>query len=370
MVCNSYSDYLHKLLTLGVGLIKGDQLHILCVDGLDINELVSQATAISGNRPYVDTLIIEELETEFKSTGKLASVGKLATKLCAYHRQGVCFLKLNQSCLRQLSELVYLAFIDALKPFKKLTQAGKVVSCSAVIASKAWANKLKLSEVELAAELGEITRNYQSDLAKIEALVRCLNQSTIDSLHFRSSTCDLRVQLPANAPFIGGRQICQGVERRKYLPNFPTFECFTAPLKYGVEGNVLTQRPFCYAGAEFAPCNLSFKAGKAESDYVPLNNLLADRLDRAYLGEIAIVLAQRIKRVYYDTLLDENAGCHFALGASYPLTYTPCLQGKSEAELSQFYNQSDLHLDICFGTPDLQIDLLSKGCLQQTISMV
>jgi len=112
-----------------------------------------------------------------------------------------------------------------------------------------------------------------------------------------------------------------------FLPNIPTEEVFTAPSKYGVNGRISSSMPLVYQGNIIDNFWFEFKDGKvvnfgAEKGEDVLKELINTDEGASYLGEVALVditsPIYQLSRIFYNTLYDENAASHFALGRAYP----------------------------------------------------
>ena len=144
----------------------------------------------------------------------------------------------------------------------------------------------------------------------------------------------------------------------------PTEEVFTAPKRDGVNGIVYSSRPFSYNGKLIDEFSLTFNNGEiidfsAKVGYETLKELINTDEGSKYLGEIALVPhnspISQANILFYNTLYDENASCHLAIGRAYPT----CIKGsenKSIEELTKAgINYSIVHEDFMFGTKDLNI---------------
>ena len=144
----------------------------------------------------------------------------------------------------------------------------------------------------------------------------------------------------------------------------PTEEVFTLPKKTGVNGIVVSSKPLNYNGNLIDKFSLTFEKGrvvdfKAESGYDILKSIIETDEGSCYLGEVALVPydspISNSNILFYNTLFDENASCHLALGKAYPV----CIkngENLSNEELKGLeVNDSFVHEDFMVGTKDLQI---------------
>ncbi|MFA6890413.1 MAG: aminopeptidase [Bacilli bacterium] len=189
------------------------------------------------------------------------------------------------------------------------------------------------------------------------------NQYQFESLHFVNQLgTDLTVHLVEHHVWAGGAELGQnGVE---FAPNIPTEETFTMPHKYKVDGRVVSTKPLNYQGKLIEDFYLDFKDGKvigydAKSEKDALKSLLELDEGSSRLGEVALISfdspISQTNILFYNTLFDENASCHLALGNAYTMN----VQGghdMDEASLEAVgYNKSITHVDFMFGSRDLEV---------------
>ncbi|WP_330949131.1 aminopeptidase [Virgibacillus sp. MG-45] len=190
-----------------------------------------------------------------------------------------------------------------------------------------------------------------------------LNEKNYKKLVFRAPGTDLEMELPEGHIWKGG-----SAESEKgiiFNPNIPTEEVFSLPHKYGVNGTVASTKPLNYGGSLIDNFSLTFKDGKvvdfkAEQGEDTLKHLLETDEGATRLGEIALVPHEspvsQSGLIFYNTLFDENASCHIALGKAYPTN----LEGGSsmnEEELDKHgVNDSLTHVDFMIGSEKLDID--------------
>ena len=173
---------------------------------------------------------------------------------------------------------------------------------------------------------------------------------------------NLTVELPKNHLWASGKDTTKsGID---FVANMPTEEVFSMPHKYGVNGIVKASKPLNYGGTLINNFSLTFKDGKiidffAETGKEALKNLINTDEGSKYLGEIALVPydspISNSNILFYNTLFDENASCHLAIGQAYP----SCIENgdtfnKEEMEKVGM-NDSLTHVDFMFGTKDLDI---------------
>jgi len=226
--------------------------------------------------------------------------------------------------------------------------------------SKLWDAIFYTTRTDLADPVGAWQAHNQS----FEKRVNLLNQHQFTEFIYTSpsSGTDLHVGMPKNHVWAGGSEIAQdGVS---FFPNIPTEEIFCAPDKDRVNGTLVSTHPLVYNGQLIDHFQFTFKNGvvtdfSAEQGYDALKSLLESCSGSNQLGEISFVPydspIQNLGILFYNTLFDENASCHFALGAAYP-TCVKDGQNMDEAALKNAgLNVSDTHVDFMVGASDLNI---------------
>ena len=202
--------------------------------------------------------------------------------------------------------------------------------------------------------------DHNRDLA-----ARCayLNALGIRSLHYEASNgTDLTVGMIPEAEFKGGGDTSlQGIY---FNPNIPTEECFISPMRGKAEGLVVASKPLSYDGQLIEGFWIRFREGRAVEWDAERNRDLLDKLigmdeGSAFLGECALVPfdspVNRTGILFYNTLFDENACCHLALGHGFADTIRNYQNYTLEQCREMGVNDSMIHEDFMIGTPDLSI---------------
>jgi aminopeptidase len=194
-----------------------------------------------------------------------------------------------------------------------------------------------------------------------------LNRSRYDALRYRGPGTDVTIGLPEGHTWVSGQSTSrQGI---LFAPNIPTEEVFTMPHKDRVDGTVSSSRPLSYGGTLIEGFSLRFEHGravdvKASRGEAVLRELIATDEGAARLGEIALVPysspVSRSGLLFYNTLFDENAASHVALGAAYKFTCTGGEDMNDEAFAQAGGNRSAVHVDFMIGSAELDIDGLAK----------
>ena len=181
-----------------------------------------------------------------------------------------------------------------------------------------------------------------------------LTERRLDTLHFDGPGTDLRVGLLPTSRWLAAR--FETVDGIVHMPNLPSEEVFTAPDPARVEGVVQSTKPLVVGGTIIRGLRVRFEGGRAVSiEADEGGELLAQHAQRddgaARLGEVALVdAAGRIgplDTVFYDTLIDENAASHVALGSAYEFT-----AGEQDRER---INRSQIHIDFMIGSPEVDV---------------
>lgn len=190
-----------------------------------------------------------------------------------------------------------------------------------------------------------------------------LNSHEFEYLHFTNSLgTDLKVGLVKNHIWCGGEDTTQA--GLKFIANMPTEEVYTTPKFNDVNGIVFSSKPLSYAGNLINNFSLNFKDGKvidftAETGGDVLEELLNTDEGSRHLGEVALVPynspISNSNIVFFNTLYDENASCHLALGASYPCCIKDGEKLSNEESKSAGANISLTHVDFMIGSKDTNI---------------
>ena len=199
---------------------------------------------------------------------------------------------------------------------------------------------------------------------------RCdyLNGLGIRELQYRASNgTDLRVGMIPEAQFCGGGETSlQGIF---FNPNIPTEECFISPKRGAAEGIVYSSKPLSYQGQLIDRFWIRFHEGKAaewgaEENEALLTKLITMDEGSAYLGECALVPfnspINETGILFYNTLFDENACCHLALGMGFADTIRDFEHKTLDECRALGVNDSMIHEDFMIGTADLSIDALCE----------
>ena len=264
-----------------------------------------------------------------------------------------------------------------LKPFSAQISKNKMNWMVLAIPVDGWARKVfpELPEDErilaLWDALFKVCRVYEDDPIKawqehitdLEKRSSYLNKKAYKELHYTAPGTDLQIALPEGHIWrSAGFKAQNGIP---FTANIPTEEVFTLPDNRFTEGKVSSARPLAYSGNVIKNLSLTFKEGKvidysAEQGEEVLGNLLKSDEGARMLGEVALVPnsspISQSGLMYYNTLLDENASCHLALGRAYRFSLEGGENLSSEEFSSRGGNSSLIHVDFMIGSDQMDID--------------
>ncbi|MGP4076428.1 aminopeptidase [Halobacillus sp. K22] len=269
------------------------------------------------------------------------------------------------------------ASAQALTKYRDYIMNDKTTWSIVAYPQKAWAEKVfpdhssEQAQSKLWEQIFQITRIDQEDPIeawnehneRLRQAREYLNNKQYRKLHYKAPGTELSIELVEDHIWHGGSATSQnGTE---FNPNMPTEEVFTMPHKYGVDGKVTSTKPLNYGGNLIENFTLTFKSGKvvdysAESGEDTLKHLLDTDEGAKQLGEVALVPNEspisKSGHIFFNTLYDENASCHLALGKAYP---TNIKDGSSFSEEEMDHhgvNDSLVHEDFMMGSAELHID--------------
>lgn len=258
--------------------------------------------------------------------------------------------------------------------YRDLQENNQINWCIAPVATEEWGKLVFPNSPNPTKELWETIFNlcmineddpnylWEKLMQSCQKKCQKLNNLNIKTLHYINSLgTNLTIELPPKAIW------CSGISRinnQELIVNIPTEEIFTTPNKYKTNGIVYCSKPLVHSGVIIPDIMLEFKDGKvikydAKSGKNELKNIIEFDEDSSLLGEIALVpYNTRISKtniLFYETLLDENASCHIALGRGFKECLTDGNYLTKEQLNNIGYNNSDNHVDIMIGTKDLSI---------------
>ena len=241
---------------------------------------------------------------------------------------------------------------------------------TATALEKQWQAILYTSRVvDAEGNLLDPIQEWEKHNADMHYRCRYLNDLQAEEIHFTAGNgTDLRVGLLPQALFCGGSELLpsQNVE---YNPNIPSEECFTSPMKGKAEGIVYASKPLSYRGEIIDKFWMRFKDGHVVEAHAEVNDSLLHEMlsmdeGASYLGECALVPVDspicQSGLLFYETLFDENASCHLAMGQGYSSVLKDFEKYTQEEAYAIGINDSMIHVDFMIGTPDLSVTVKTK----------
>ncbi|WP_062105714.1 aminopeptidase [Bacillus niameyensis] len=269
----------------------------------------------------------------------------------------------------------------AMAKYRQYIQSDKVSWTVIAAPSQAWAQKVfpdasKEAQVfELWDAIFKATRVDQEDPIAVwkqhdETLhekVDYLNEKHYKKLHYKAPGTDLTIELPEKHIWAGAGSINES--GKEFMANMPTEEVFTAPQKDGVNGYISSTKPLSYAGNIIDEFTITFENGqivdvKAKEGEDILKQLVETDEGARYLGEVALVPnsspISQSNLLFYNTLFDENASNHLAIGSAYAF----CIEGGKEMSQTELakngLNSSITHVDFMVGSAEMDIDGITE----------
>ncbi len=269
-----------------------------------------------------------------------------------------------------------------IKPIRRKME-NKYQWCIAAVPGKEWAKKIfpnervstameKLWEAILSTSRvdDDPIAAWEKHNADLKSRCDYLNSLGIKELKYKSKNgTDFRVGLLPNALFCAGGEYTLG--RNVYFnPNIPSEEVFTSPRSGDADGIVYSSKPLSYGGQLIDNFWIKFEGGKAvefgaEKNEELLRELINMDEGAAYLGECALVpYSSPIREsglLFYNTLFDENAACHLALGIGFTNVLKDYGKYTEEEAHKMGINDSIIHEDFMIGTEDMSIVAVCEG---------
>lgn len=265
----------------------------------------------------------------------------------------------------------------ALERYRQAVGTDKIAWSIIAIPSKEWAEKVfpELDGDEQMDALwqaifetvrigeGDAIEQWKRHIEMLEARAGQLNSKKFSKLQYTAPGTDLTIELPDKHIWMSGAS--KTPQGTAFIANMPTEEVYTVPLKYGIDGYVRNTKPLVYQGNIIDGFTLEFEKGKiikakAEKGQELLDEMIQSDNGSAYLGEVALVPHHSpisdSNVLFFNTLFDENASNHLAIGDSYPT----CFEGGRDLERRQLesvgLNTSIVHEDFMIGSAQMDID--------------
>lgn len=383
-------NYADLILQRGVGLKKGEILVIeeTSVTAIEFIRIITRKAYELGAKDVVVHFADQELTKIRLQHADLDTIESVpdwwVESREMYGNANACFLRLNNDSpdgLCGVSDEKLAVWKRAItKPLQDLSfskKENRVKWSASAVPGVAWAQKVfpgaapdkavellwdaMLKSCYVTEESG--IAGWDAHIAEMTKNVEALNRLELRKLHFKNGKgTDLTVEICQDGVFAGGICHCPEPDGDLFAPNIPTEEILTTPHKDRINGEVYSTMPFSYAGNIVDGMWLRFEDGlvteySAEVGEEVLKGILVTDEGSRRLGEVALVPfdspINEMGILFYNTLFDENASCHLALGAGY----TDVIRGEDrskEALEAKGLNSSALHVDFMFGSADMQ----------------
>ena len=266
--------------------------------------------------------------------------------------------------------------LETRKEFDALRDKSNLAWCIAAVPTESWAKELFEESTNPIEELWDKIFNicsikednpmliWNEKIKKLETRANILNKYQFKTLHYKSSNgTDFTINLPKNHIWASGRETLSN--GKEVLVNFPTEEVFTSPDCRSANGIVYSSKPLAYQDIIIDEFNIRFEEGrvvevhakKGEETLKQMVNI-CENADR--IGEVALVPydspISNTNQIFLETLFDENAACHIALGDSFP----ECIENGPQTDKEVLFkehnlNKCDSHVDFMVGNKDMNI---------------
>lgn len=385
--------YAELVIKKGVELKQGQELFLLsCVETYEFARKITEVAYENGAKKvtvvYTDEKVTRQRFLNEDEQGisqiedwEIAQRDYIPDKKCAYisilSESPDAYADCDAKKVTALSRARHKAFVK----FYDMTKGNTFKWCLVGYPSKAWANKVfpncEDAYDKLKTSIYKVMRLYENDPAKawdehgarLNKAYTYLNKMQFDEFVYTNSLgTNLKVGMPKNYIFTGAGE--ESNDGEHFIANMPTEEVFSAPHREKVNGVVYSSMPLIHLGQTVEDFYFEFKDGKvvsygAKKGKEVLDGILATDEGASHLGEIALVSydtpIREMNTLFYNTLFDENASCHFALG----FAYTNCVKGgenmSKEEQKQAGLNYSLEHVDFMIGTQDLSVVGIKDG---------
>ena len=382
-------EYARLIVRMGINVQPGQEVVIKCpVEHYEFARLLIEESYTAGAAEVImhwSDNVEARLLYENVSDQVLSTVPEWKAEFYNYYaKRGAGFISISGNDPESFKgvdprkmQLRSVAMDKAVEDYNKLLMASEVPWTVAAVPQKQWAKKVfpgcseeeamqKLwNKILQAVRIGgqDAVQAWRTHDTFLKEKCRALNHHAFTKLHYKNSLgTDFTVGLVKNHIWEGGSETAGNSV--VFEANIPTEEIFTMPDKNVAEGILVGALPLSFRGSLIKNFTLTFHEGlvvdyTAEEGLESLKTLLESDEGSRRLGEVALVPysspISRMNTLFYNTLFDENASCHFALGECYPTTVKGGAR-MSEEELSAIGGNSSMnHVDFMVGTEDLTI---------------
>lgn len=275
---------------------------------------------------------------------------------------------------------------QGLAEFRRAIQADKVSWTVVAASTKDWATKVfpdataEQAVEQLWTAIFQAVRLHEADPVKaweehnatLHQKSDILNRKHYRKLQYRAPGTELTIELPEKHVWVAASST--NSNNVPFMANMPTEEVFTVPLKTGVNGYVSSTKPLSYGGNIIDGFKLTFEEGRivkveAELGQENLQQLVDTDEGSHYLGEVALVPHEspisKSNVLFFNTLFDENASNHLAIGSGYAFNVEGGKQMSPEELVSSGVNSSITHVDFMIGSAEMDVDgVLDDGTVE------
>ena len=386
MMNEKYNKYATLLLKKGLNIKKNQPLLIKApIEAIDFIRVLTEVACQLGVKDiYYDWDDLKLKHTELKFFDEKDIKNSLFWNKeihDEYAKKNAAFLFLcssNNNIMKDIpSEKIKFASMNSLytrKLYRQLQENNKISWCIASVATKEWGDMIFKNDINSKEKLWDLIfdiclinskdpcLSWKNKIDNSKQLCKKLTDLNIKILHYQNSLgTNLTVELAKEATWCDGSSI---INNQTQIVNIPTEEVFTTPHKYKTNGIVYASKPLVHSGIIIKDIKLEFLNGKvinydATTGIEELKNIIEFDKESMMLGEVALVnedsKISNTNILFYETLFDENASCHIALGQGFKECLTDSFK-LSESSLEEIgYNKSKNHVDIMIGTSDLTI---------------
>lgn len=382
--------YADLLITKGINVSKGHTIVLtINVEHAKFARLLTKKAYEKGASEvivdYTDDLITKEklLHADFDRIENvpqyvidksLYNLSKKASRLVVLSANPNVFAGVDANRLATSTKAMSIALHEQ----RLATQANKVSWTLGAASNKEWAKmvfpNLETEEEQVDAlwdAIFKMNRIYDEDPikswdeheAKLNAKAQILNNAQFDALHYTAPGTDLILGLPKNHIWESAGSL--NAQGEKFIANMPTEEVFTAPDFRRAEGYVSSTKPLSYAGVVIENMKFTFKDGKitdvtAEKGEETIKKLVEENDGARSLGEVALVAHKTPISMsgltFFNTLFDENASNHLAIGSAYAHSIQGGVDMTQEELEANGLNRSTTHVDFMIGSEFMNID--------------
>ena len=387
MELSRLKEYATLLAQRGINVQKGEEVWVNCqTHQMEFVRLVVEELYKAGAKKVRVRFSDDEISRigyKYASTSSLCKVPNYTIaeyKYMVKHNPSMLHIVSdNPDAFKDISEAklskVIFSFRKKVKPYRD-EMDGKYKWCIAAVPSKEWAEKVfpnlkgeeaieALWEAILSCSRvdGKAVKNWDDHNAELMKHRKQLASLDLQYLEYKASNgTNFKVELMKGVLWGGGVEFTD--KGLSYNPNIPSEEVFTSPKAGSIEGIVYASKPLSYNGQIIDEFWLRFKDGKvsevgAKKNQKLLESMVATDEGAKMLGEVALVPydspIQNSKILFYETLFDENAACHLALGHGFKELFPEGASISNEEARSRGLNDSMIHVDFMIGTSDLEI---------------